>query len=57
MFLPSYKKIIDSHDYTYKRTPSWTDRIIYKKIDIEDFKVHSYAIDNETNYSDHKFFN
>ena len=55
-FLPSYKRICGTHDFDFKRTPSWTDRVIFDKTGIKDFKVLAYSIDDETIYSDHKYF-
>ena len=31
IFLPTYKKIINSNNYDYSRIPAWTDRIFFLK--------------------------
>jgi hypothetical protein len=53
-FKPTYKFHLDTNEYDRKRTPSWCDRILYRKYDNDDEDVICYDSLMEVKTSDHK---
>jgi len=52
--MPSYKYKINSDEYDYKRTPSYTDRILFRAKEKEALSILNYDVDTMTRVSDHK---
>jgi hypothetical protein len=52
--MPTYKFTKKTNKYSYKRTPSWCDRILYYSKNSEKLRKDRYVNKNNINCSDHK---